>query len=178
MLKREERPEDAKVLDGEYLVRGLVARLPGAGHSERPWADVRISVSVFAERQVPAEQVIAVLQPFAGDEDGRQLFVDPHETVEDCYFLISEREPVFFTSFWPSRLARSTTEPPPPAIGPLRTQEPCRWQVFATLPAATAGAEIRTLLGRAGLALAKQVGGTVTDMFGFPITTPEDVLAG
>jgi hypothetical protein len=121
---------------------------------------------------------MSLLQPFLGDEDGRQLFVEEHETVSGCYFLISEQQPLFITSFVPSRLSRSNVFPPPLALGPLRSKEPCRWELLGMHDAADADAETRTRLSTAALALADAVHGVVTDMFGFPINRPEDLING
>lgn len=178
MLKNAERPTELKELDGEWLVRGLAARLGGQSHSHRPWAPARLELSVFASEPVPADQVIAVLQPYAGDEDGRQLTVEPDDDVADAYFLISEREPKFITAFWPGRLARSRPKPPPLALGELREREPCRWILITTADMATASPEVCRFVGEAALSLAAAVHGVVIDPFGFPIGTPEDVLPG
>lgn len=178
LVKAEERPESAKAQDGEWLVRGLAARLHGVRYSQKPWSDVTLDLSVYTDRPVPAELVIDVLQPFAGGEPDQVLFVEEHETVQDSYFLLSEREPVFITAFWPGRLALSKIAPPPLALGDLRGKAPCRWQLLTKQNAATADPAACLLAGQAALALAASVGGVVTDMFGFPITSPADVLPG
>ena len=92
--------------------------------------------------------------------------------------MVSEQAPLFITSFWPSRLARSNVFPPPLALGPLRSKEPCRWELLGGQDAATADVETRTRLSTAALALADTVHGVVTDMFGFPINRPEDLVNG
>jgi hypothetical protein len=164
------------LLDAELLVRGLAGRLNGAAHSQQPWADVDLDASVYAERPVPAEQVINVLQPYAGGEEGQELRVEEHENVAESYFLISERDPVFITAFWPNRLSRSKAVPPPPALGPLRAREPCRWQLLTKHDATTANRELRLLVGAAALALATATNGVVVDMYGFPVTRPDELL--
>lgn len=177
LTKAEERPEPAKALDGEWLVRGLAARLHGMRYAHKPWTDVTLDLSVYAAEPVPAAHVISVLQPFAGFEPGRELFVEEHE-VHDSYFLLSEQEPVFITAFWPGRLARSKVAPPPLALGDLRGRTPCRWQLLTKQNAATADPATCRLAGEAALALAESVGGVVTDMFGFLVTSPDEVLPG
>jgi len=173
--KREERSEDAKLLDGERLVRGLAVRLGGRTRSERPWAELDLEVSVYAETPLPAEQVIGVLQPYAGDEDGRRLTVEQHQNVAESYLLISEREPVFLTVFWPGYLSRSRPARPALAVGTLR--EPCRWQLRCTAKTATADPALCHLLAEAALALAAATNGSVVDMYGFPLTKPDELLA-
>ncbi|HEX5114096.1 MAG TPA: hypothetical protein VFW65_02750 [Pseudonocardiaceae bacterium] len=172
--KRQRRLEVVKALSGEGLVRGLAARLPAARYSIRPWSDLALSLSVHAARPAPTEQVTAALQPFHGGE----LVAHPQEDTPDAYLVYSEDEPRFVAAFWPSRLANSMVDPPPVALGPLHDRQPCRWELRVPLNAATADAETRVLLGSAALALARAVDGVVTDMFGFPITSPEDVLTG
>jgi hypothetical protein len=167
--KREERPADAKLADGERLIRGLAIRLNGATHAQRPWARLDFDLSVYAEQPISPDQVRTVLQPYAGEEDGRQLAVDEHPNVEQSYFLISEREPVFLTAFWPGYLSRSRTAPPPLALGPLRTREPCRWQLGTAQDVTTAKPEFCRLITEAALALAAATGGVVVDMYGFPV---------
>lgn len=172
--KREERPEDAKLLDGERLVRGLAARLGGDKQGERPWAELDLEVSVFAEQPIPAEQVISVLQPFAGTEEGGELTADEQD---DSYILVSEREPVFLTVFWPGYLSRSRKAASPLALGRMRKAEPCRWQLRTTASAATADPALCRVVAGAGLALAAATNGIVVDMHGFPVTAPEELLA-
>jgi hypothetical protein len=168
--KRQERPEDAKLADGERLIRGLATRLNAATHAQRPWAKLDFDLSVYAEQPIPPDQVIAVVQPYAGEEDGRQLTVEEHPNVEQSYFLISEREPVFLTAFWPGYLSRSRMARPPLALGPLRTRDPCHWQLGTTQDVATAKPEFCRLITEAALALADATSGVVIDMYGFPVT--------
>jgi hypothetical protein len=169
---RGSRPDHAKWQDAERLVRGLAARLGGTVHDERPPIDLYLSASVYSTQPLPAEEVISVLQPFTDDA----LFVDQHQEVEDAYFLVSEQEPRFLTIYWPPRLSRSPLEPPPLALGPLREQEPGRWELQSKFPAATADRAIRLTVAEAALALAARVNGAVIDPYGFPLTRPEDLL--
>jgi hypothetical protein len=155
--------------DGERLIRGLGSRLNGTPHARRPWAKLDFDLSVYAEQPIPSDQAIAVLQPYAGEEDGRQLTVEEHPNVEQSYFLVSEREPVFLTAFWPGYLSRSRSAPPPLALGPLRTREPCRWQLGTTADVTTAAPEFCRLITAAAVALAVATSGVVVDMYGFPV---------
>ena len=168
--KANRRPDDAKERDAEGLIRGLAARLHGTKHSARRWSEVDLDVSVYAERPISPEQVISVLEPYAG----HPLVVDPHEDVEGAYLLAGYEEPTFITVFWPARLARSKVLPPPPSV-PFG--DPCRWELLTSENAATPDPDLLATVGNAALALAGVVGGVVTDMFGFPITRPEDLVA-
>ncbi|HEX3780634.1 MAG TPA: hypothetical protein VHX38_13280 [Pseudonocardiaceae bacterium] len=177
MPKREERPEQAKLLDGERLVRGLALRYGGTMRSERPWAELGLEISVYAERAVSAEQVISVLQPFAGNAGGQVLTVDEQEKVEGSYLLVSEEEPVFLTVFWPGYLSRSRQARPPLALGTLRDAQPCRWQLRTTQDIATAEPRLCQLITEAALALAKVTDGVVVDLYGFPVDRADELPA-
>jgi hypothetical protein len=96
--------------------------------------------------------------------------------VKDAYYLVSEEEPVFFVTDWPPRLSRSRLAVPPPALGDLRGQEPCRWDLQTKFPAATAAREVRLRVAEAALALARRGEGVVIDPYGFPVDRPEDLL--
>jgi hypothetical protein len=169
---RGSRPDHAKWQDAERLIRGLAARLGGTVHDPRPPMGLNLSASVYAAQPVPAEDVIGVLQPYTDD----RLSVDEDQDVPGAYYLVSEAEPRFLTVYWPPRLSRSTLEPPPLALGALRDQEPCRWELRSKFPAAEAGRDIRLTVGEAALALAGRVNGLVVDVYGFPVTAPGDLL--
>ncbi len=169
---RGSRPDDAKRQDAERLVRGLAARLGGTVHGERPPADIELSASVYSGRPVPAEEVIRVLQPFTDD----QLFVDDYPDVPGSYFLVSEEEPRFLTVYWPPRLSRSRLKPAPLALGALRDQEPCRWELRSKFSIGSASREISLTVGEAALALARKTDGVVIDTYGFPVSRPADLL--
>ncbi|HWG63269.1 MAG TPA: hypothetical protein VG253_16350 [Streptosporangiaceae bacterium] len=166
------RPDPAKWQDAERLVRGLAARLGGIVHDERPRMEIHLGCSVYAAEPVPAEEVIGTLQPYTDDT----LFVDKQEDVAGAYLLVSEQEPRFITSYYPPLLSRSKVQPPPLALGPMRKQEPCRWELSTWYPVETASREIRLTVGTAALALARRTDGAVVDAFGFPVGRPEDLL--
>jgi hypothetical protein len=170
--KRHGRPEGVTRQDAYRLVRGLAARTGGSAHGSRQWATIHLEASVYSARQLPPEEVIAVLQPYAS---GR-LFVEDNPDVPGTYFLLTEESPAFFTTYWPPRLSRSTVQPPAPAIGELRGQEPCRWKLTTTHAAATAGAEVCLNVGRAALDLGRRADGVVIDSYGFPFSQPEELL--
>src|SRR5438270_75613 len=83
----------------------------------------------------PAEQVIGVLQPYAETGD---LLLEEDTGVPGAYYLITEKEPVFFVAYWPPRLSRSKLALPPPALGELSGQEPCLWDLWTKFPVTTA----------------------------------------
>ena len=169
---RGSRPDYVKWQDAERLVRGLAVRLGGSVHGARPLTDLKLAASVYAAQPVPAEQVISVLQRYATGD----LFVEEYQDVPGSYFLLSQEDPAFLTIYWPPRLARSRLEPPPLALGGLRKQQPCRWELQSRFPVADAGRQISLMMGEAALALARQVDGTVIDPYGFPVRRPEDLL--
>jgi hypothetical protein len=167
------RPDSLKWQDAERLIRGLAARLGGTVHDQRPPMDLHLSASVYSGRLVLAEQVIRVLQPHVGTGE---LVVEPDTDVPGAYHLGTELTPVFFVTYWPPRLSRSRLALPPPAVGDLRDQQPCRWDLRTSCPVATTPAEVCLQVGEAAMALARSVDGVAIDTYGFPIDRPEDLL--
>jgi hypothetical protein len=167
------RPDSLKWQDAERLIRGLAARLGGTVHDERPPMDLRLRASVYSGRSLPAEQVTGVLQRYT--ETG-ELLLEEDTGVPGAYYLITEKEPVFFVVYWPPRLSRSRLAVPPPALGELSGQEPCRWELRTKFPVATAGRETCLRVAEAALALARRAGGIVIDTYGFPVDRPGDLL--
>jgi hypothetical protein len=167
------RPDSLKWQDAERLIRGLAARLGGTVHDERPPMDLRLRASVYSGQSLPAEQVIGVLQPYA--QTG-ELLLEEDTGVPGAYYLITEQEPVFFVAYWPSRLSRSRLALPPPALGELCGQEPCRWDLRTKFLVATAARQTCLRVAGAALALARSAGGVVIDTYGFPVDRPEDLL--
>jgi hypothetical protein len=173
--KRHHRPEDRTRRDAERLIRGLAVRLGGTVHGSRPSKVVNLRAAVYAPRPVPAQEVISVLQPYASGT----LFVEDLPNVPEAYSLLTEENPRFFVFYWPPRLARNPAayiEPPAAAIGALRGQEPCRWELHKGCPAHEASADLCLDVGRAAFDLARHASGTVTDSYDFPIDRPEDLL--
>jgi hypothetical protein len=167
---RDRRPEEAKWRDAERLIRGLAARLDGAVHDSRPPIALPMRVSVYSATQLPPDPVIGVLRPFLGD-----LAVKMDDELPDCYF-IGGSEIDFVIVFWPSRFAAWKKEPPPPALGPLREQMPCRWQFRADVPAADADRDLCLQVGEGALALARHTGGVAIDPYWFPFTSTEELV--
>jgi hypothetical protein len=168
------RPDSLKWQDAERLIRGLAARLAGTVHDEQPPMDLRLRAVVYSERaSMPAEQVIGVLQPYVRSG---ALAIEKDTNVPDAYYLITERESVFFVAYWPPRVSRSRLALPPPALGDLSDKDPCRWDLRTKFPVATAGRETCLQVGEAALALAARADGTVIDTYGFPVDQPEDML--
>src|SRR5258708_9445011 len=61
--------------------------------------------------------------------DTGELVLEEDTGVSGAYYLLTKQEPVFFVAYWPSRLSRSRLALPPPALGELRGDEPCRWDL-------------------------------------------------
>jgi hypothetical protein len=167
------RPDSLKWQDAERLIRGLAARLGGTVHDERPPMDLRLRASVYSGHELPAGQVVEVLQPYT--DTGKLLF-EEDTGVPGAYYLLTKAEPVFFVAHWPSRLSRSRLALPPPALGELRDKEPCRWDLRTKLPVTTVTRETCLRVAEAALALASRAGGMVIDTYGFPVARPEDLL--
>jgi hypothetical protein len=167
------RPDSLKWQDAERLIRGLAARLGGTVHDERPPMDLRLRASVYSGHELPASQVVEVLQPYTDTGD---LVFEEDTGVAGAYYLLTSAEPVFFVAYWPPRLSRSRLALPPPALGELRDKEPCRWDLRTKLPVATVTRETCLRVAGAALALASRARGVVIDTYGFPVDQPEDLL--
>ena len=167
------RPDSLKWQDAERLIRGLAARLGGTVHDERPPMDLRLRASVYSGHELPAGQVVEVLQPYT---DTGELLFEEDTGVPGAYYLLTKVEPVFFVAYWPSRLSRSRLALPPPALGELRDREPCRWDLRTKFPVTTVARETCLRVAEAALALASRAGGMVIDSYGFPVARPEDLL--
>ena len=170
--KAERRSDDEKWEDADRLIRGLATRLGGTIHDPRPAMDLTLDVSVYSGQPLPVEDVIEVLSPFAGHD----LEAGPME-LRDAYALRPvEGSVLFLTMYFPPWVAGMRLQPPPPAVGQLRRQRPCHWELHTSVPVQDAGPEDCQTVGGAALALARRADGVVTDAYGFPVTRPEDLL--
>lgn len=171
--KAERRPDDDKWQDAERLVRGLAARLGGTVGDQRPAMDLTLGASVYSGQKLPVEEVIAVLRPFVS---GQELAAGPLQ-VQDAYALRPvEGSILFLTMYWPPQMSGMKVQPPPPAVGELRRQQPCRWELHTLVPVQDAAPDACQTVGAAALALAGRTGGVVIDTYGFPVKHPEDLL--
>jgi len=170
--KAERRPDDDKWQDAGRLIRGLAARLGGTVHDPRPPMDLTLGASVYSGQPLPVEDVIQVLSPFAG----QQLEAGPIQARGAYALRPVEGDVLFLILYWPPWVAGLNVEPPPPAIGDLRRDKPCQWELHTSVPVQNAGPEDCHTLGGAALALASRTGGVVTDVYRFPVTRPEDLL--
>jgi hypothetical protein len=170
--KAERRPDDDKWQDAGRLIRGLAARLGGTVHDPRPPMDLTLEALVYSGQPLPVEDVIEVLSPFAGHE----LEAGPVEARGAYALRPVEGDVLFLTLYWPPWVAGMNVEPPPPAIGELRRQKPCQWELYTSVPVQNAGQDDCQTVGGAALALASRTGGVVTDVYRFPVTRPEDLL--
>jgi hypothetical protein len=170
--KAERRPDDDKQQDARRLIRGLAVRLGGTIHDPRPALDLTLEASVYSGQPLPVADVVDVLRPFAGQD----LEPGPME-VNGAYALRPvEGDVLFLTMYWPPWVAGMKVQPPPPAVGELRRQKPCQWELYTSVPVQEAGLEDCQTVGGAALALADRTGGVVTDVYGFPVTRPQDLL--
>jgi hypothetical protein len=170
--KAERRPDDDKWQDAGRLIRGLAARLGGTVHGPRLPMDLTLEASVYSAQPLPVDDVSSVLSPFAG----HVLEAGPME-LRDAYALRpTEGSVLFLTMYFPPWVAGTKVDQPPPAIGELRRQRPCRWELYTSVPVQEARAEDCQTVGGAALALAHRTGGAVTDVYGFPVTRPEDLI--
>jgi hypothetical protein len=163
---QERRVHDAKAFDGERLVRGLAARLGGTTHPAQLQPELALLASVYSDQALATEQVIEVLRPYGG-----------HFRVEDpkpdSYRLTGEKT-YFYVAYWSARQYREGDAPA--ALGPDRSRPRHHWDLHGGVAASDAPRELCLEVGEAALALADQSGGLALDMFGFPISSPDDLL--
>jgi len=163
---REERPHEAKVDDGDRLVRGLAARLGGTAQYSGPQTSPALVTSVYSEQAVPADQVIEVLRPYGGN-------FKVEDESEDSYSL-SGKGTYFYVGYWSPRLYRERTAPP--AVGAIRPRPLHHWDLHAGVSAQHAARELVRRVGEGTLALASESNGVAVDVLGFRIDQPDDLL--
>lgn len=162
----QKRPHEAKVLDGDRLVRGLADRLGGTVQYGGPPPNLALVPSVYSEQAVPPDEVIEVLRPYGGD-----LKV---EDQTDNSYSLSGRGTYFFVAYWSPRLYQERDAPP--ALGALRSRPLHHWDLHAGSGRKHAARELVQRIGAGTLALASRSGGVALDELGFPISTADDLL--
>jgi hypothetical protein len=161
----ERRSHDAKVDDGELLVRGLADRLGGITHPAKLQPELALLASVYSEQAPAAEQVIDVLRPYAGD-------LKAEDQKADSYAL-SGKNVYFYTAYWSPRLY--VEREAPAALGAGRSRPQHHWDLHAGVRATHAAPELCRKVGGAALALASESGGIALDMLGFTINGADDL---
>jgi hypothetical protein len=171
--RSERRPNDDKWRDARRLIRGLAVRLGGTIHDPRPeMEELTLEAWVYSGQPLPVEDVIEVLRPFAGHD----LEPRPMQLPGAYQLRPVEGTILFLTMYLPPWVANMKVRPPPPATGKLRRRKPCQWELYTSVPVQDAGPEDCQTVAGAALALADRAGGVVTDVYGFPVTRPEDLL--
>ena len=164
---RERRAHDAKAYDSERLVRGLAARLGGATHPPELQPQLALLASVYSEQAPDPDEVIEAVRPYGGDF-----------TVEDSKdgsYSLTGKKIHFYVAYWPPRQYRESDAPP--ALGPLRSRPLHHWDLHSGARASDAPRELCLRVGEGALALASQSDGIALDMFGFPVSSPDDLLS-
>jgi hypothetical protein len=165
------RPHEAKHLDGDKLAQGLAERLGGAVKYAEPPLELALLSSVYGEHALPVGQVIEVLRPFGGNfriED--QAKESYNLSGEGTYFLVGYQSAQLYAE-----------NDAPPALGRLRAGPLHQWDLNAVnsrrdLASKNLASEVGTRIGEAALALASRCGGVAFDEYGFPVTSPRDLL--
>jgi hypothetical protein len=163
---RDSRRADAKLADGDRLARGLAVRLGCATRPGSLQPQLQLMASVYSEQALEPAQVVDVLRPFGGD-----LRIENQE--KDTY-NVSGKDIHFFTTYWSPQRFLAMFEPA--ALGKLRSGRPHHWDLVTGVKASHAARELCLRVGEAALALASQVDGLVTDVLGFRVSKPEDML--
>lgn len=164
----QKRPHEAKLNDGDKLVRGLAARLGGTIRYGLPRqeTDLALFASVYSEQGLSREQVAELLRPYNGDLRAEDVKTDTYSlTGDDIYFYVA---------YWSPRLYRE--DDAPPALGAMRSRPLNHWDLNTGVSAQHAARELCLKVGEAALALAARSGGVALDVLGFPITSPSDLF--
>lgn len=162
------RSHEAKLNDGDMLVRGLAGRVGGTVRYglARQETDLALFASVYSEQDLPPGQVAQVLRSYNGE-------LRAEDVKNDTYSLTGD-EIYFYVAYWSPRLYRE--DDAPPALGAMRSRPLNHWDLNTGVSAQHAARELCQKVGEAALALATQSGGVALDVLGFPISSPADLL--
>jgi hypothetical protein len=153
------------------LIGGLAARLggiavPAADETAKP-----LHADVYTTRQVPAADLAGLLSRQA---PGLAPVQAPSSS--DGAVTLRGGNAPFEVESWPADNPLMTMDPPI-ALGTMAGGlKLCRITVRAAQPAEGADPGIARLVGEAGLAVAEATGGMCVDLFGFRVTSPEDLV--
>jgi hypothetical protein len=161
-----DRGHEAKVFDGDRLVRGLADRLGGTVKYAGAPPDLALVTSVYSEQDVAPDEVIEMLRPYGGN------FRVEDET-ENSYSL-SGAGTRFYVAYWSPKLYRVPDAPP--AVGTMRSRRLHHWDLHAGHGRKHVPRELAQNVGEATLALASRSGGVALDVLGFPVTSADDLL--
>ncbi|HTS99690.1 MAG TPA: hypothetical protein VMI33_24020 [Streptosporangiaceae bacterium] len=162
----QKRPHEAKVEDGDRLVRGLAERLGGTAQYAAPQPNLALIASVYSEQGLAVPQVIEALRPYAGE-------LAAEDASEDSYGLTGKAAPFYVGYFSP----RLYSEPnAPPAVGAMRSRPLHHWDLNTGTSVKHAARQLGLTVGEAAFALAGQAGGVVLDVLGFRISRAEELL--
>jgi hypothetical protein len=149
------------------LVRGLAVRLGGTVHPADLVSNLRLLLSVYAENDLPAEQIVSLLRPWAAGLAVR----DPN----DNGYVLACHGAAFFVSYFAPDLFGTVDEPR--ALGEPGQRKLHHWDLIGYGTAVEAPAETVERIGEAALALARAVSGVAIDMHGFQFSRAQE-LAG
>jgi hypothetical protein len=164
---RGRRTDEAKQQDGDLLVQALADRLGGTVKYVGPPPDPELAPSVWSEQAVPPDQVIEVLQPY--DEGNLKV----QSQTENAYSVYGVGGYIGLTYWSPLLYIEKDA---PPALGALRSRPLHHWDLSAGRTRKAIASEVAVHVGQAALALASRCDGVALDEYGFPISSPEDLL--
>jgi hypothetical protein len=153
--------------DGDLLVHGLADRLGGTVKYAGPPPDPDLAPSVWSEQALSTDQVIEVLQPY--DEGHLKV----QDQTDNAYSVYGEGGYIGVTYWSPLLYIEKDA---PPALGALRSRPLHHWDLSVGRARKAVASELAVRVGQAALALASRCGGVAIDEYGFPITSPNDLL--
>jgi hypothetical protein len=171
---RERRAESAKQDDAGKLLHGLAVRLGGKTHRAESQSKLALLASVYSEQDLPPDQVVEVLRPYGGEPSVEDWKEGTYSISRDGDGDGDGDGAYFYTAYWSPRLFVAREEPA--ALGKLRSGKLHHWDLNTGVAASEAVRELCLKVGEAALALADRSGGVPIDMFGFRISSAEDML--
>ncbi len=164
---RGRRTDEEKQKDGDLLVQALADRLGGTVKYAGPPPDPQLNPSVWSDQALSVDQAIEVVQPY--DEGHLEI----QDQTENAYSVYGVGGYIGLT-YWSPLLYIERDAPP--ALGALRSRPLHHWDLNMDRSRKVIARHLAIQVGQAALALARRCGGVAIDEYGFPITSPEDLL--
>jgi hypothetical protein len=149
--------DDGQRSESGKLLRGLAVRLGGTVHPAQTGSSLRLLLSVYADQDLPAGQIISLLGSWAPGLAVRNE--------SDSGYTLACHGAAFFVSYFPPDVFGVADEPR--ALGEVGQRKLHHWDLIGYVTAVDAPAGTLQSVGEAALALAGAVTGTAIDMFGF-----------
>jgi hypothetical protein len=152
------------------LLRGLAVRLGGSVHPADVCAELALLTSVYSRQDLPADQIISLLAPWAPGLAVSQP--------DDRGYALEGQQAPFYVAYWAPKLwkAFGLAGEQPRALGDLAASDLHHWDLHCRVAAVDAPAGLVQLAGEAALALGHAVNGMAIDTYGFAFSRADELL--